>query len=384
MSKRGVNRDNQKKSNRGLLLQLVATRECTSRIDLSRRMGLTKTAISQIVGGLIEEGMLTETEKESDSGIGRNPIGLDISPNAPLFAGILVQRGFCEAVICDMQLGIMRSEKLVREFDSKKDLADSIFYLLDHLLEGETRVIAIGAASIGPVSLREGKIIDPMYFCGITNFELKTLLEERYHLPVFFDHDNQSAVKAEYLYGNARGFQDVLLVGINRGVGCGILIGGSRLHSETGYAPEIGHVSIDNKGLVCACGNVGCLEMYVNSATVLDRMRQKTGLSLTYADFLSRNIPDVDSVMEETIDRLSAGIVSTLNVLNSQIVLLAMDCDLWPDRYIRQIEDEINLHKFGNRDTRTYVRKTFFGDKCHVLGAACNAISEVFAGNLLS
>ncbi len=384
MNKRGVNRDNQKKSNRGLVLQLVATRECTSRIDLSRRMGLTKTAISQIVGGLLEEGVLAETEKESDSGLGRNPMGINISPDAPLFAGILIQRGFCEAVICDMQLGIKSTEKLVREWKNEDELLSSVYYLLDHLLANEPRVIGIGAASIGPVSVREGRIIDPLFFSGISDIALRSLLEERYHLPVFFDHDNQSAVKAEYLYGNARGFQDVLLVSLSRGVGCGILIGGSRLHSETGYAPEIGHISIDYKGKVCPCGNVGCLEMYVNSGEVLDRMRKATGLGLTYADFVTRPMPEVEAIMNDILEKLADGIISVLNILNSQIVLLAMDCDLWPDRYITQLEEEINRRKFGNRDTVIHVKKTFFRDKCHVLGAACNAISEVFAGGLLS
>ena len=46
MGQIGVNRDNQKRINRGLVLKLIATSQCSSRIDLSNSMGLTKTAIS--------------------------------------------------------------------------------------------------------------------------------------------------------------------------------------------------------------------------------------------------------------------------------------------------------------------------------------------------
>ena len=48
MKKLGVNRDNQKKTNRGLILRLIATEQCTSRVDLARMTGLTKAAISLI------------------------------------------------------------------------------------------------------------------------------------------------------------------------------------------------------------------------------------------------------------------------------------------------------------------------------------------------
>ena len=93
MQKLGLNKDKQKKVNRGLILKLIATQQCTSRIDLSRSMGLTKTAISQIVGSLIAQDYLIETEKEYGEGVGRNPMGLNISPNAPCFAGLLIDRG---------------------------------------------------------------------------------------------------------------------------------------------------------------------------------------------------------------------------------------------------------------------------------------------------
>ena len=76
MKKLGVNRDNQKKTNRGLVLKLIATKQCSSRIDLARMTGLTKTAISQIVNELIDQGYLMETKKEASSGLGRNPVGL--------------------------------------------------------------------------------------------------------------------------------------------------------------------------------------------------------------------------------------------------------------------------------------------------------------------
>lgn len=385
MAKLGVNRDNQKKINRGLVLKLIATQQCTSRIDLSRVTGLTKTAISLIVNELIQKDYIVEREKENTTELGRKPVGLEISPLAPRYAGVLVQRGYCEAVLCDMQLQILKRERITKEWMNPEELTEAIYTLVDHMLEGEEHVAAIGAASIGPVSVKEGKIVHPLYFNDVSNIPIRDLLEERYGLPVYFDHDNQSAALAEQLYGNGRGYQDILLISVGRGVGCGIVVDGERVHSYSGYAPEIGHISIERNGIPCLCGNAGCLERYVNSVVMKRRFKEVLGKELRYEDYYQMmDQPELDAVMCEMIQRLSQGIVSTLNILNSQIILLGMDCTYWPEKYVTLLEEEINSKKFGSPDTKTPVLKTKFLYQSQVLGAACNAISQVFKGELLN
>lgn len=76
-------------------------------------------------------------------------------------------------------------------------------------------------------------------------------MEKRYGIPVFLDHDIQSAALVEQLYGNGRDYQDVLVLGIEEGVGSGIMVGGHRYQSNSGYPPEMGHVSINHHGRKC-------------------------------------------------------------------------------------------------------------------------------------
>ncbi len=383
MLKLGVNRENQKRTNRGLVLKLIATHRCTSRVDLARMTGLTKTAISQIVNELIAKGLLVEKEKETTSELGRNPVGLGISPKAPLFAGLLVQRGYCEAVLCDMQLNMLRIERACGNWTNGEELMASAYEVMDRLLEGQERPVAIGAATIGPVSVKEGMIVHPLYFNEVENVPVRELLHQRYQLPVYFDHDNQSAVLAEHLYGNGRGYQDILLVSVGAGVGCGILVDGERVHSYSGYAPEIGHVSIDYQGEPCICGNTGCLERYINSPRMMEKFREATGLDLEYEQFCKMDDARIRSIMDDAVEKLANGITSALNILNSQIILLCMDCGYWPEEYIRKLEQQINRKKFGNFDMLVPVKKTRFLGRTQVLGAACNAVNQVFYGELL-
>ncbi len=383
MAKLGMNKDNQKRSNRGLVLKLIATQKCSSRIDLARETGLTKTAISHIVNEGIEKGMLVETSVQATPELGRNPIGLAISPDMPKIVGVLVQRGYTEAVLCDIQLNILRWERSEKECRSGEELIDEIFRLTDRMMEGEKDIIGIGCASIGPVNVTEGMIIRPLYFNGIHDVAIRDRLEARYHIPVCFDHDNQSAALAEFYYGNGKGYEDVLLVSVGRGVGCGVVVDGHRIHSYTGYAPEIGHISIDKNGRVCECGNRGCVEAYINSVSVRERMCRETGLDLTYRDFCARtDLPAVRAILDEITDDLVQALLNTLNILNSQVILLCVDCIYWPDEYIERIERLVNEKKFGNRGITVPVRKVRFLDKAQVLGAAANVVSRVFSGQL--
>lgn len=384
MATKGVNSDFLKKSNRGLALKLIATRQCKSRIELSRQMGLTKTTISAIVNELLEKGYLVETQKQMTSEPGPNPIGLEIGPRAPRFAGVLIQRGYAEAAVCDMNMRVLRYERVEETWEDADALMRTVFQLLDHMTQTGENIRAIGVSSIGQVDVRNGRILSPLYFNGIHDVDLTDPIAARYGLPVFFDHDNQSAALVEQLFGNGRGYQDILTIGIGHGVGCGIVMGGRRYHSHTGYPPEIGHISIDVRGNPCRCGNIGCLETYIMSPVIEKKVSDALGRPMSYREICqTEGNPTVDAIMEEMVVNLAGGVVSVLNLLNCEIVLLCLDSIYWPDRYVRRLEDLVNQRKFSGREKRTLVRKAGFLDKAHILGAVCNAVNRCFEGELM-
>lgn len=379
-----ADREDMKKKNRGTVLKLIATGRCSSRIELSREMHLTKTAISKIVTELMENGYLIETKKQENADLGRNPIGLGIADTAPLVIGILIMRDFCEAVLCNLKLEILRSEKISRGWKDQEELMETVYSLADQMMLGTDRAGGIGVACIGPLDSIEGVIESPPYFNGIHDVPLAKLLEERYHLPVFCDNDNQSAALAEKLFGIGRGYQDIFLTGLSSGVGCGIIIGNEKYQSSSGYTPEIGHLSIDYQGEKCVCGNRGCLELYLNSRTVLKRMREATGKFYDYKTFCEQweNL-EIGGIFEDLVEKLSSALVSVVNILNPDLIILGHDGVWWPQRYVQQLEELVNERKFSNHQTRTKIVKASYLDKTAVLGGACNAIQQYFQGELL-
>lgn len=382
--KMDISREMLRKRNRGMVLRYVATGECASRIEISKKMGLTKTAVSNIVSEMMDAHFLVQTKKRDKAKPGRTPIGLDISPDAPKIAGILVMRKYCEAVLCDMKLNILKTEKVYQDVKTKEELMETVFGLADEMLLGEKRAGGIGVASIGPIDSKAGRIVNPLYFNGIHDVEIGRLLKERYQCPVFCDNDNQSAVLAEKLFGNGRPHRDILYVGIAGGVGCGIITGNEKYQSNSGFTPEIGHMSIDYRGGQCVCGNRGCLELYVNTFSVKEKMRAATGKYYNYKTFCGlQDCREIDEILCDQVEKLSVALVNVVNILNPDLIVLGHDAIWWPDRYLDMLEKSVNAHKFSNKSSTTLVKRAYHMEQTAVLGAVCNVLNEYFSGELL-
>ena len=382
MARLGVNKDYLKKRNRGLVLQLIATGRCTSRIELAKELHLTKAAISAIVNELLDQRCLQETKLAKKPKLGRTPIKLEIGPDAPRYMGVCFGRGHIDVAICSMDLKVIALEQIKREWKNGAELMEVAFELIEHMLKLDKKIIAIGVAVPGPVDTKKGRIINPGYFHGIHDLDVKAPIEKKFGIPVFLEHDMQSAILEELLFGNGRGYQDMLLVGIDEGVGSGIMIGGRRYQSNSGYPPEIGHFSIDHHGEKCICGNTGCLEAYVGARAVEKKAEKVFGRHIDYQDFCQMEDSKADKIMQEVISDLACAIISLQNIMNFDMILLGMYCIYWQDKYVWQLENLINDGKFENKKVRTLVKKVKFMDKMMVLGAACNAMSRTFEGEL--
>ena len=133
MEKAGKNRSDYKKVNRGLVMKMVATGQCSTRADLTRSTGLSKMAISNIVTELIQRDLLVETRGTRVEELGRTPVRLGLSSKAPKVVGLLIDRDRCEAVLCSLDLKVLRRETVTMENMTQVQLVRLIYQLLDKI-----------------------------------------------------------------------------------------------------------------------------------------------------------------------------------------------------------------------------------------------------------
>lgn len=381
-SKTGQNSIDSKYYNRGLILRLIATGECRTRIELARATGLTKMTVTNIVAEFLEKKILTECEEEQTEVCGRNPILLQISEQAPKVIGLLIFRDRMEAVLCDFRMNILKRARVDFLELTEQQLVENAFELIDRMLQKENHVAGIGVAVIGPVDINTGTILNPVRFYGIKNLPILQILKDKYALPVYLDHDNNSAALAEKLYGVGKNAQDFIFLGISNGIGSGIISDGEVYHSRRGLESEIGHVSIDYRGPLCSCGNRGCLEMYASAFVIQRQLQEKTGRQESYASFCRRKEPETEEIFEDMIEKISAALVSSIHILQPELIVLGHECIEWDDGYVKMLEDRINEKKMAKDSQIIPVKKAYFGKEAQLTGAAANVMIQIFKGNI--
>ena len=125
------------------------------------------------------------------------------------------------------------------------------------------------------------------------DLDLKADLEAKLDLPVVVENDANAAAWGEFQFGAGHDVDDLLLVTVGTGVGGGVVLDGNLYRGAFGVGAEIGHMRVVPDGILCGCGNYGCLEMYASgSALVRDVRAAARAGSLLAADLVDRAIGD--------------------------------------------------------------------------------------------
>jgi len=127
--------------------------------------------------------------------------------------------------------------------------------------------------------------------------DLKADLEQTLHLPVVVENDANAAAWGEFQFGAGHDVDDLLLVTVGTGVGGGVVLDGSLYRGAFGVGAEIGHMRVVPGGILCGCGNHGCLEMYASGSALVREVRAAARAgSLLAADLLDRAGGDPDAI----------------------------------------------------------------------------------------
>jgi predicted NBD/HSP70 family sugar kinase len=143
---------------------------------------------------------------------------------------------------------------------------------------------------------------------------------------VAVENDANLAVLGECRFGRYRGERDVLYVKVSHGVGLGIVVDGRLIRGSNGLAGEIGHTRVREDGVVCPCGNRGCLYTLVTGQYLSGLLATVTGNQKLGTAGLARlgsaGHPGAGRVLADAGAEVGASVASLANALNPSLVLL--------------------------------------------------------------
>lgn len=275
---------NVRSHNRDRILAAFAGVAAVSRSELVERTGLSRTTVTGIVGELLDDGLVRT--------VNFTPPGARVAPGRrPAFLALVRSPGFGIAVDAGnehLQVALAdRSGRVLAHLATHVSVDTSAEVTVARLAAATERLVSKGSHDMRHCTGVVVGIPEPLGRDGhVGRSAIRTrwrghrpgaLLSDALGVPVRAENDANLAVVGETVFGAGRGLRDVIFTKVAHGVGSGIIANGRLVRGGNGFAGEIGHTQAREDGLVCTCGNRGCLYTLVTSQYLAQLLHAVTG-----------------------------------------------------------------------------------------------------------
>lgn len=337
---RAINIRRMHEINISLVLNAIRTNDGISRYEISRLTRLSPSAVSNIIDLLIEAGFVIESPGETKSA-GRRPIRLSLNDGIHFPIGIEIENDKITGVVINLAGEIVKqaTEFIFPEMDYKEilDKVANIYFNLSQDFE-PNQIMGLGVAIPGIVDSKSGISILSENL-GWRNIPVKEILREKMDVPIFIEQNIRAVTLGELWYGAGIGRNNIICVRVGSGVSASFVINGSIYRGSTGIVGEFGHTVVELNGNRCRCGGQGCLESYVSTQVLINKVLE--GLKNKVYSQVSLEGKNRDEMLEEIIsagkrgDRfilnifeeigeyLGIGISNLINLFNPEMVVIA-------------------------------------------------------------
>src|SRR6266540_5317038 len=136
-------------------------------------------------------------------------------------------------------------------------LVGQVAQLVNDLRQRDKTIEAVGIAIPGLVSRQTDRVVASRDLPGIVRETLHAELMEATGLRFELENDANAAAYGEFKIGAGRGSRDLFYITIGEGIGGAIILDGKLWTGASGFAGEVGHITIDTEGSECLFGNSG-------------------------------------------------------------------------------------------------------------------------------
>lgn len=323
-----VSQDAVRRHNLASLLRIVHVQGAMSRSDLATRTGLNRSTVKALTEDLVAAGLVRESVPVGRSGVGRP--SLTVEPASVDVYVLALDIGVEHLTAVHVGLGgVVLDRREFRQTPGDYGVGPTLDRLqrmvkqLQRGLPSDAVCVGIGVGVCGVVSADDG-VVRFAPNLGWVDVPLRERLHSklRLHLPIELGNDGDLGAMAEHLRGAAVGYDDVIYISGEVGVGGGVILSGRPMRGTGGYGGEVGHMSIDPRGRTCRCGRRGCWETEIGDEAVLLATGAPAGATLddvlaAYAD--GERWPQAG--MRRVGRALGVGVTNLVNVFNPQLVL---------------------------------------------------------------
>lgn len=365
-----------------------------SRTGLAEEMGLTRAAVTLIVNDLLENGVILEAESRAIPN-GRPPVVLEINPKRGLVAAVDMGATHVNIALADFSAKII--EETSFPFDIKQgpqvclaEVRRILQELLDRYGISISEIMAVGVGVPGPVIKDAGMVMSPPIMPGWDRYPIRKTLEEAWGCPVSLNNDAELGALGEWAYGAGRGEKNLAFIKVGSGIGAGLIINQQIYGGTTGSAGEIGHITIEENGPLCTCGNHGCMEAFAggNAIAIQARKMVQTGKrtllsNIPLENITAREVAESarrgDLPSQEIIMRagtfIGIAIAGVVNLFNPSAVIIGGGVAQAGDLLTTSIRQAVRDRSLHASEQSVHITTAMLGQRSSLIGATVQAIN---------
>ena len=391
---RRINQEDLRNHNLTVVLDtLLQSKVPMSRADLAKATGLTKATMSLLGALLIDNQVVVEQNPAVQNTYGRPSTPLAIAQGGWAGIGLQINTDGYGYIVIDLTGRVVAHEWVdanVGEFSPEEtfDRLNALVQPTEHELERlGYRVVGSGLALPGLVTDDQRLLSARNLGWGLVDLQEFDMID-RLHA-VAGNEANMAALAQIPGYATSRcgetsdtaGDMDTrgsfLYVSTDIGIGGALVRDGQVVVGDHGFGGEIGHLSVALDGPVCRCGRRGCLEAYAGRRSMVEaagiasgEAAAKPGAAIELYERWRKGDARAVAVIDQAIEALGSAIVSTINLMDAETVILGGFWQHFGDELAGKLTRIVAANVLAGDELRMRVLMPLVDDRPALRGAA--------------
>lgn len=371
-----------KKINRNRIIKLIVKYKTISRSQLANITDLALPSVMRIVDSLIKEGLVLDIGKGESTG-GRKPNLVSLNKNALYIFGVEIAVN-TEVVLADLMGNILEKKTFEQSPNmTPEDLLERVYISIEEMKTQyglkDDKIAGIGIGTPG-TNFKHIREVERSILKGWESFDVKEWFESKTNIMIEVENVARTRTLSELWFGKGRNTESFIYIFVDRGVGCGIVNNGVIFKGAKGVAGEFGHTTIELHGRDCYCGKKGCIEMYVSTAAITNRvceiMNNKT---MSFSDLIKKQ--DQDNIREVFVQGglvLGVGIANLINIYNPEAIIIGGEVPLVSHIFAETAIATVDDNVFSKEALKTPILISELDHDYACLGSVALVIDKVF------
>jgi predicted NBD/HSP70 family sugar kinase len=361
----------------GQVLQLILAGQASSRSEIGRLSGLSRTAVTARVNQLVAAGLVVEYPTTESTG-GRPAGRLSFNASGGVVLAASIGRSRVQLAVADLGCSLLAEESFDADQASGPGrclppVVDRLHEMLAGCGKAPADVRGVGVSVPGSVDPRQGAMVNSVALPSWDGVALAPLLRRDLDVPVLVDKDVNVMAVAEQR-GPLRDVRDLLVVKASTGIGVGIVSGGALQRGSLFAAGELGHITLrDGLGVLCRCGQTDCLEAVAGGwamARELHRLGRDVHHVRDVVALAVKGDPEALGLIRDSGRRVGEVLAAAVTLLNPEVVVVGGDLASAYEPFVAGLRETVYQRSTAVSTRQLRIVAATFGERQGLVGCA--------------